>query len=283
MLSDITIWLRPWRVAALIAAIKAGFAAFTLAGFLLLGVDGARHYASFRRFDIAIEGNVANYAAALVLLMAALCCFLNAGMSAGRDERRWPGWRALGLVFAFLSIDEAAAIHEQFSRIKAGFTGDLAFIDHYSWVLVYTPAALVLGLAFLPFLLDLPRRTAALIVLAGALYLFGAVGLEAVGGWQQTAGGMAPTALAVGLRSIAEESVESLVIAMFIGAALAHAARHRATLSLQVGEPWPQRRPASRTPDFRSRAAPPPRDPEDGDAQPALGTRAPPVYIRRER
>ena len=232
--------IRAWHVAASIGSVAVILAIVNVAGFSLLGVERVRGHASFLIVDFTQEANIPTFFSAVMLIIAALAAAANASKdSAAPGAGRWlPGWRALAVIFLFLAVDEAAQIHEQFSRFKIGATGDFAFIDHYSWMLVYVPAAAIAGLAFVPFLRSLPRRTAALLVLSGALYVTGAAGFELIGAWQRVAFGMTSGDLAVVLRSVAEETIESLGIALYIGAALEHAACDQLTVVLRFsGDP----------------------------------------------
>lgn len=88
-------------------------------------------------------------------------------------------------------------------------------------------AALVLvggfGLAMVPFLLSLPRRSAALFIASGALFVGGALGLEMASGYVITARG--EEAPLVALLAICEETLEMLGLALFTGALCDHLAR----------------------------------------------------------
>src|SRR5262245_59924411 len=53
---------------------------------------------------------------------------------------------------------------------------------HYAWVIPYGIGTFVFGLAFLRFLLRLPRRTASWFATGGAVFVSGAIGMEMVGG-----------------------------------------------------------------------------------------------------
>src|SRR5690606_6454383 len=49
---------------------------------------------------------------------------------------------------------------------------------YYSWYKVFIPIVIVIGLAYVPFLWRLPRRDAGRFILAGGVFLGGAIGLE---------------------------------------------------------------------------------------------------------
>jgi len=237
------IQINPGRMALVLAIILASFAVIDVGAFLTVGVDEAARHESFEQFDLRQEANIATYFESAALAMAAIICWISGSVNGGQTFPKWdrylPGWRTLAGVFLFLSIDELAQIHEQFNRVKPGFTGQLSFVDHYSWVVVYLPGVVCIGIAFLPFLWRLPRKTAALIVLSGVLYVLGAAGLELVGAWQQVVDGIARDDARNALRSIAEETMETGAIILFIWVALTALAERQADIILRIT----QRRP----------------------------------------
>jgi len=93
----------------------------------------------------------------------------------------WQYWRALGLIFLFLSMDEMLSFHEVLSAVLGRkFSTDGAFT--FIWVIPAMGLVIVLGLFFLPFLARLPREVGVTIVIAATLFLGGAVGLEMAAG-----------------------------------------------------------------------------------------------------
>lgn len=98
-----------------------------------------------------------------------------------RDRFRFH-WVGLALVFMMMSIDEQILAHESVGNVVHRLA-DTSGVLYYAWVI---PAACLLvpfGLLYLPFLRSLPRATARLILLAAALYIAGALGLELIGSW----------------------------------------------------------------------------------------------------
>ena len=128
------------------------------------------------------EANIPAWFSSSLLLVAALLLGIIA--AAERDMRsRAIHWLVLGLIFLFLSLDETAQLHELSIvpiRDRIGASGFL----YYAWIL---PAGVCVGvfvLAYLRFLLQLPARTRRLLLLAGAVYVGGALGVESLSGWQ---------------------------------------------------------------------------------------------------
>lgn len=120
------------------------------------------------------------FSSSLLLACGALAALVGAALRA-RGEGDWHWW-ALAGVLAFLSLDEAALIHEELSKpITRSLDLDAEQWDHWAWVGPYLALAAVFAVTFVRFLRRLPATTARLLVLAGAVYVAGAGGMELVG------------------------------------------------------------------------------------------------------
>lgn len=90
-------------------------------------------------------------------------------------------WLALAGILLLLSIDEAASMHEKTSFIAeklldwAGLMSDYLY---YGWVIFGIAAVTIVGSLYLKFLMDLPKETMRWFLLAGFLYVGGAIGFE---------------------------------------------------------------------------------------------------------
>src|SRR6185503_12879566 len=83
----------------------------------------------------------------------------------------------LTVIFFFLGLDEGAAIHEELSDFLEQYMvaeGALYFL----WVIPYGIASAVLALLYLRFVWQLPRITRTRFIVAGLLFLGGALGFE---------------------------------------------------------------------------------------------------------
>ncbi|WP_417309621.1 hypothetical protein [Devosia sp.] len=67
-------------------------------------------------------------------------------------------------------------------RQFGGWLPDSGGIFHFKWVFIAAPMVIVVGLAFIPFLLRLPRATAIRLIVAGICYVGGSFGMEMVAG-----------------------------------------------------------------------------------------------------
>lgn len=127
------------------------------------------------------EGNLPAWLSSAMLLGAATLAALTASAAGRRGDRLRRYWAALAGIFLFLSLDEVSEVHEQLIH-PLRYALDLSGAFYWSWVIVGLAVVPVLGLAFIPFLRALPRRTTVLLVAAGGVYVAGALGLEMVSG-----------------------------------------------------------------------------------------------------
>ncbi len=143
-------------------------------------------------------------------------------------------WLALAAIFLFLSIDEGAAIHEMFNGFPAReLLGDAPFarLFHYGWTGVYSVVVVATLVLFWRFLWSLDVTTRRLFVASGGLFVLGALGFEAIGGW--IAAGGAEFSQPYMLASIAEESFELLGVCLFLYALMRRLASDQRVVSIQ--------------------------------------------------
>ena len=121
-------------------------------------------------FDVDEENNLPTWFSEFLLLTATVLLWLCAGKKRRDEDPLVDHWYALTIGFLLLAIDEVAGIHETINSL----------IDP-TWAIGGGLLALGIGLGFIPFLRRLPKRTAILFVVAGAIYIGGAVGVEIIG------------------------------------------------------------------------------------------------------
>lgn len=148
---------------------------------LFFNLDHPDIFFYVRWFDLDIEKNVPSTYSAFALFVCSLLFFLIAANQKSRmDYRRWC-WFGLSVLFLFLSIDEWFEIHEIIGDMTENYLKAEGLL-YFPWVAPYGLAVTVLGLIYLKFILGLPRRTAALVVLAGIIFLTGAIAFDMLGG-----------------------------------------------------------------------------------------------------
>lgn len=142
------------------------------------GTASQNWHTVFWYFDVGREYNMATwYNSGLWLLLGVISAMIALARPAFRRS-----WWLLAVVALFASVDEYLEVHERFDvpgeRIAEILPVDVGF----TWVLVGAPFALVIGLLLLRLVLSLPRRALIGIVLGGALFLVGALGVESFNG-----------------------------------------------------------------------------------------------------
>ncbi|NNL54202.1 MAG: peptidase M48 Ste24p [Woeseia sp.] len=202
--------------------------------FFYFYLDDDELYGLIDFFDFDIEGNVPTLYSAVALLF---CSSLLALITTA-NWRRPDGWRfhwlGLTILFFLLAIDEGTAIHEEVGTFLEDYleaTGALYFL----WVLPYGIATLVLGLTYLRFVLQLPPDTRMRFVLAGVIFLSGALGVEMLGAWE--AGLHGTTTVTYCLLYSVEEMLEMLGVILFMYALLLHLGEVTGRFSLHLERP----------------------------------------------
>ena len=185
-------------------------------------------------FDFDIEGNIPTlYSAVSVLFCSALLSMItSATWSKPHGKRLY--WLGLAVIFFFLAIDEGTAIHENLSDFLESYMeaeGALYFL----WVVPYGIATAVLALAYLKFIWELPYDTRTRFVMAGVIFLAGALGVEMLSAREADLHSYETIKYCV-LYTI-EEFLEMLGIVLFIYALLLHLARETGRFSLIVELP----------------------------------------------
>lgn len=156
--------------------------------------------------SLSYEANLPTWYSSGLLLCCALAC---GAVATG------PHWWGLVVGFSYMSLDEAAELHERLGGITE--TGGVLYFD---WVIPAALLVLVVGALYVPFLRTLPSAIRHRFVIAGALYLGGAVLMELpLGYWTERAGS---DNLTYALIDFVEESLELAGASLFLLAVWRH-------------------------------------------------------------
>jgi hypothetical protein len=160
-------------------------------------------------WSLSYEGNMPTwYASVLPLTCAGLLAWIAAGEAQDRGY-----WRLLALGFVYISIDELVSLHELLSGLF-----DTEGVLRFGWVIPAGILVIVLGLVFVGFLRRLDRQAARRFVLAGFLYVTGAVVFELPLGWWTEEYGAESFGYA--LIDWCEETLEFTGLTVFVAALL---------------------------------------------------------------
>lgn len=168
-----------------------------------------------QRFGLDRDGNVPTFFSALLLLLSALLLILISHFYRQQKEiRHSRQWLWLGIVFLFLSFDEATQIHEFTSSvIKSINHGPMTGVFRHAWIIPYLVLTLTVVLYYFRFVLALPARTRIQFFVAGGLYVGSALGLEMLEGLEATLHGKS-SFLILQLQTV-EEMIEMVAIILF--------------------------------------------------------------------
>jgi hypothetical protein len=134
-----------------------------------------------RLLNLDGENNIPSWYASSTLL---LCSGVLAFIWSLRRQQSDPDaryWCILAAIFLYLSIDEAASIHETVVEHiiwRIWPTLDTRGYSHYPWVFAGAAFVLIVGLSFLRFLFRLPSRTRLGFVVSGLVFVGGALGID---------------------------------------------------------------------------------------------------------
>lgn len=189
--------------------------------------------------SLSYEENIPTYYSAVILLLASAGSALLAA-AVRRDSRRDSlAWWGLCAGFFYISMDEVLQFHE-----KWGSSFHTSGVLHFAWVIPAAGILVVLGLLYAPFLLRMPSRARRRLLLAGAVYVTGAVVLELpLGAWTEEKG---EKTLGYALIDWVEETMEMGGIAFYLLVVFDLLAA-RGT-SLRFGGPAPSPAPADSAP-----------------------------------
>jgi hypothetical protein len=130
-----------------------------------------------RLFSLDGESNIPQWFSSCLLLSCSV--FVGIVAAVHRQKKYARHWAILSLAFLYFSVDEAAQIHEMSIkplRAMFHFSGYL----YFGWVVPASILVLIFGISYLRFLASLPRLTRIAFVVAGIIYVGGAIGVESI-------------------------------------------------------------------------------------------------------
>lgn len=140
------------------------------------------HAGLFRALNVNREDSIPNWYSSLGLALAAvLLALIVRELDARKETLERSRWITLAAGFTFMSIDEIAGFHEQIGRI----VGRIRHFDgwlSYAWVIVALGALLMMIPYFFAFLKRMEPRMRRRFLVAGFIFVGGAVGFEMIGG-----------------------------------------------------------------------------------------------------
>lgn len=165
--------LSPRRVSAALALIVVGLTLISIIGLLAGG--------RFLIFNVNGERNIPAWFSTGMLLSCSALLALIACVKKARSDRHVLLWQLLALTFLFLSVDEAASIHERLNKLGSILPDNPLL--YFAWVAPALVFVVIYGVLNLRLLADLPVRIRILFLVAGGIYVGGALGVEMIAGY----------------------------------------------------------------------------------------------------
>ncbi|MCG8431571.1 MAG: hypothetical protein MJA29_10415 [Candidatus Omnitrophica bacterium] len=132
-------------------------------------------------FNFNFEANIPTFYQCLALLACSVLLAVIANYH-HKNNSSYFHWASLSAIFLFLSIDEFTMLHEKLVLPFRGMFNTTGFL-YFAWVIPYAILVALIGILYLRFLLRLPGRTRTLFIVAGAIYVTGALFFELLDGY----------------------------------------------------------------------------------------------------
>ncbi|MCF6158076.1 MAG: hypothetical protein E3K32_05790 [wastewater metagenome] len=141
-------------------------------------VVGLYHLVSL--FDLDKEKSIPTFCSTIAILS----CSVLLAFIAFTKKKIGEGyfyWLGLSIIFLFLSVDEFTCIHERLVK-PFQHTLNTTGINYFAWIIPYSIILTFFLLAYTKFIINLPGKIRFLFIIAGLLYITGAIGFEFIGG-----------------------------------------------------------------------------------------------------
>jgi hypothetical protein len=155
-----------------------------ITGIIVVGndIDSGIFYRLFQLFNLDFERNVPTWFSSSLLTIIALLLLLVAYYSKILERQYIAHWLFLSFIFFGLSMDEFIQFHEQIIRPTRSMLNTSGLL-YNAWIIPAGIIVFIIGLMYLRFILNLPRSTQRLFLIAGFLYTGAVFGAEAIGGY----------------------------------------------------------------------------------------------------
>lgn len=170
-------------------------------------------------FNMESEYNIPTWFSSSMLLVCGLLLGMVAFTKRVEGASYAAHWSGLSIIFLYMSLDEAIQLHEEWNKPMEGLFGSGGFFS-YGWTIPFGLLVFAFALTYLRFLAHLPSRTRLLFIVAGFIYVAGAIGMELVSGAYDVYHGKENMTYAM-LASV-EEILEMLGVVVFIYALLSY-------------------------------------------------------------
>ena len=122
------------------------------------------------------ENNLPTWFTSMLLFSVGMTALFLAQLGSRIEPRNVGAWVLLGFFFVLFSVDEIVLLHEMTVKPMRSL-GTWTGLFHFAWVVWALPAVALIAVGFVPFVLRVRRATAIRLLIAGAVYVSGALGM----------------------------------------------------------------------------------------------------------
>ena len=200
-----------------------------------------------RIFKANSDHTAGTWYSSLTLLLCSSLLGIIAAAKKRYGDRYTRHWGVLSIIFLLLSVDEVAKIHETigtmfWTSVKSADLIPRSFMNYasvYFWIVPGAVFVLIVLLGYLRFLAHLPKKTLVLFLVAGALFVGGALGMEIlearrVSYFAETKNVPYNPEIWLAVQTSIEEALEMSSIIVFIYALLSYIGSHVKEVTLQI-------------------------------------------------
>ena len=142
-----------------------------------------RLYGFIPLFNLDSEKNLPSFFSMLILISSSALLTIITILEKKRTTAYAYHWKILAFGFLYMACDEAFSFHEKLTvPIRAMFGGHQTGFFYFAWVIPGIALVIFLAFYFTNFLLHLSANSRRIFLLAGSIYLAGALGMELIGG-----------------------------------------------------------------------------------------------------
>jgi hypothetical protein len=186
-------------------------------------------------FDLGADISIPSWYASATLLLCSILLAIIFHVKRRDKDQFSLHWGVLSLIFLYLSVDEAARIHETIGdTLRLKFTGTTHGLVHFTWVIYGAAFVLVVGASYIKFLAHLPVKVRRLFIFAGFIYVGGALGMDMVNGRYADLYGSQN--FTYEMMTVAEECLEMTGIVIFIYALMSYMVSQVRAVTVRIDE-----------------------------------------------
>ncbi|HEX9784282.1 MAG TPA: hypothetical protein VGA56_16335 [Opitutaceae bacterium] len=197
---------------------------FVLCGIVLAGAvvaivhvlnDQERLRGLFDLLHLDLEWTVPAFFSSALMFATACLTAVHSVVSRETFGKRWRGrWIVLSAGFVYLAFDESVSVHEFIGGPLLRLFPFLEGIFTFVWVVVAIPVVVSLAFYFWPMMRDMPAVHRRRWIVAAAVYVGGAVGIESLSG--VVVGATGERGLLYQMIVVVEEGMEMIALWLFL-------------------------------------------------------------------